>query len=661
MKTRMFLLSLALALLSVGAGTPPADRRIYRVYVRNQADVRRLAAGGWDLVEARGPDYLLVVGGAVDASRLKQLGYRVEADPLSPRLPQSADTFYSGYRTVAEHYQHLDDVAAAHPGLAVVVDYGDSWRKENAQPDGHDLKALCITRLRPGDCALTPATDKPRFLLMAAIHARELSTSEMAWRWIDFLVDHYGADPDVTWLLDSQEMWVVPVANPDGRHIVETSNQWQRKNANTTHCPPTVFQPYDFGVDLNRNASFAWGGIGSSSDECNDVYRGPSPASEPEEQAVESLMRQLFPDQRGPLITDTAPLTATGAMLTLHSYSNYVLVPWGYVDCAYGQLCPPGLRAPNDQQLRAFAFRMSYFNRYDTGQAPELLYAASGSTDDWAYGTLGIPGFTFEIGPGGGTCGAFWPDYACQDSVFWPENRGAFLYAAKAARQPYTIAAGPSTLTPTLSLTTAVRGESVTLSAVIDDTPFGPYGYGRPATQPISRAEYYVDLPPWAGGVPVPLAPQDGAFDSPTEAVTASLDTCDLPAGRRTIYVRGQDASGAWGPASAAWITVTDSAACLSVALDGPVIAQAGAGQAFIATASPPTLTLPITYAWSATGQPVVTHTAGLSATAWFTWPARGSQAVTVTIETDVGQAQSSRAVAVVAPGLYLPILAREE
>jgi hypothetical protein len=654
MKKKLFLLSLALALLSIGA-TPPSERRIYRVYVRNQTDVRRLTAGGWDLVEARGPDYLLVVGGAVDAGRLKQLGYRVEADPLSPRPPQSADTFYGGYRTVVEHYQHLDDVAAAHPGLAVVVDYGDSWRKENAQPDGHDLRALCITRLRPGDCALTPNTGKPRFFLMAAIHARELSTSEMAWRWIDFLVDNYGVDPDVTWLLDSQEMWVVPAANPDGRHIVETSNQWQRKNANTTHCPS-----YDFGVDLNRNASFAWGGIGSSGDPCSLLFRGPSPASEPEELAIESLMRQLFLDQRGPLITDTAPLTTTGAMLTLHSYSNYVLMPWGYVTCAYGQLCPPNLRAPNDPQLRAFAFRMSYFNRYDTGQAPELLYAASGSTDDWAYGTLGIPGFTFEIGPDSGACSGFFPDYACQDAVFWPQNRGAFLYAAKAARQPYTTAAGPSTLTPTLSLTTAVQGETATLSAVIDDTPYGPYGYGRPATQPISQAEYYVDLPPWAGGIPIPLAPQDGAFDSPTEAVTATLDTCGLQPGRRALYLRGQDENGAWGPVSAGWITVTESAACVSVAIAGPATVEAGAGRAFTAAVSPPTLTLPITYTWAATAQPVVTQTAGLSATVWYTWPARGGQVISVTVDTPDGQARAGWSVAVAAPAVYVPLVARE-
>ena len=57
--------------------------------------------------------------------------------------------------------------------------------------------AICITKRRPNtnDCALTPDTDKPRFVLMAAIHARELTTSELAWRWMDELVNDYDVDP----------------------------------------------------------------------------------------------------------------------------------------------------------------------------------------------------------------------------------------------------------------------------------------------------------------------------------------------------------------------------------------------------------------------------------------------------------------------------------
>ncbi len=545
----VFFVALAVTLSLPARATGPMDgagaKSIYRVLVRTADETRRLLDGGWDVVEARGPDYLLIVGDAADAEALRRQGFIVTPEQSAGARFAPFTFYYSGYRTVFEHYQHLDAVAAAYPHLARVIDYGDSWRKTSNPADAHDLKAICITRLRPGDCALSPHTDKPRFLMIAAIHARELSTSEMAWRWIDYLVAGYGNDPDVTWLLDHQEMWVIPVANPDGRFIVETANLWQRKNANTTHCPSGAF-----GVDLNRNASFAWGGSGSSGYACDETYRGPAPASEPEQYHLEALMQQLFHDQRGPLITDTAPLTTSGVMLTLHSYSNLVLFPWGWVQCAYGSPCPPSLRAPNDAGLRALGFRMSYFNGYQTGQAPELLYWADGTTDDWAYGALGIPAYTFEIGPQSGACSAFHPDYACQDSLFWPQNRGAFVYAAKVARQPYALAHGPSAL----SLTLGVSGTLLTVAATIDDNTLGAAGIDRPAAQPISAAELYVDVPPWAGGVPIPMSAQDGSFDAASERVVGTLDIGSLNLGRQLVFVRGRDADGNWGPVTAMWL-----------------------------------------------------------------------------------------------------------
>ncbi|HET7091262.1 MAG TPA: M14 family zinc carboxypeptidase, partial [Anaerolineae bacterium] len=245
------LLAIVRAPTTIAASEPevtPAPRLVVlRVYVRSLDDAARLTSGGWDVLEARGPDYLLVMGDDVVMRRLRAQGFDVAIDHVLDAAAEiSPFSYYGGYRSVAEHDQHMDGIAAAHPDLAVVVDYGDSWRKVNSRPDGHDLKAICITKLRPGDCALDPEADKPRFLLIAAVHARELSTAELAWRWIDYLVDNYDVDPDVTMLLDYNEMWIIPVANPDGRHIVEqggNSPYLQRKNANDSlgNCsdPPT--------------------------------------------------------------------------------------------------------------------------------------------------------------------------------------------------------------------------------------------------------------------------------------------------------------------------------------------------------------------------------------------------------------------------------------
>jgi hypothetical protein len=243
-------------------------------------------------------------------------------------------------------------------------------------------------------------------------------------------------------------------------------------------------------------------------------------------------------------------------MLTLHSFSDLILLPWGWVQC--GGACPPWQRAPNDAGLRAFAFRMAHFNGYAVGQASELLYPASGTTDDWAYGVLGIPSFTFEIGPFDGACGGFTPPYACQDDAFWPLNRGAFVYAAKVARQPYALSSGPTTLSVTLSSAAVVQGQPATLIAAVSDDAYGhhPQSIGHPTVQAVVAAEAYVDTPAWAGGTPTTLAAQDGAFDSPTELVAGVLDTTNLSIGRHLIFVHGRNAAGAWGPVTAQWLMV---------------------------------------------------------------------------------------------------------
>ncbi|MCS6848532.1 MAG: M14 family zinc carboxypeptidase [Anaerolineae bacterium] len=556
---------------------PAPDLFILRVVVRSPGDVALLSSSGYDLLEARDGNALFVLGDAATLADLRTKGFDATVHspltlhplPLTAHgSPLTAHSYFGGYRTVAEHEAHMDAIATARPDLALVVDYGDSWRKVTGRPDGHDLKAICITKRRANDCRLDPNTDKPRFLLIAAVHARELSTSEMAWRWMDFLVDGYGRDPDVTWLLDHHEMWVIPVANPDGRRFVEQGGNapyLQRKNMNDARSAcgfPPGHPTYAFsqpGVDLNRNASFQWGVSGTSTDPCAQTYLGPSAASEPEQYALEVLMRNLFADQRGPTLGDVAPITSTGAMLTLHSFGDLILLPWGWAEC-FGA-CLPTQRAPNDAGLRAFAFRMSHFNGYATGQVSELLYPASGTTDDWAYGVLGVPSFTYEIGPLSGTCGGFTPAYACQDDVFWPLNREAFLYAAKVARRPYALSLGPMVRSVMLSSPLVEREQPVTLTATVDDDTLGNHeeSIGRPAAQPIVAAEAYLDTPPWLDGAPIALAARDGAFDSATEQVIGMLDTTGLALGRHLVFVRGRDAAGDWGPVTAQWLTVTGS------------------------------------------------------------------------------------------------------
>ena len=628
--------------LPQGAASRPstqaeAQLATYRVFVPKAGDARKLLLGGWDVLEARGNGYLLVMGSAAEAEAIRNQGFRVVLETTHTAVDGDAlFTYYNGYRTVDEHYSHLDSIVAAHPTLARVVDYGDSWLKSQNASQGNDLKVICLTKLRANDCAVTPTTDKPRFVLMAAIHARELTTSEVAWRLIDMLVERYGVDAELTALLDYNEVWIVPVVNPDARERVESGGNapyYQRKNMNTAgsaNCPnpPTSGGTNHLGVDLNRNADTHWNESGTSPNLCAQTYAGLTPASEPETSDLQALFADLFPDQRGPAATDAAPLTAKGAFVTLHTFSNLILLPWGWVECN-ATACPAALKAPNDEGLRSFAFRMGYYNNYATGQASELLYAASGSTDDWVYDKLGVPGFTYEVGPASGTCSGFLPAYSCQ-ARFWNENRDALLYAAKVARQPYTLTLGPTTITPTLNLGQTAPGvpvgTDVTITARTDDNLLNSnaQSIGRPAVQAIQAAEAYVDVPPWvAGATPIALAAQDGSFNSSNETVTGQIATTGLATGRHTVWVRGRDAANNWGPTTAQWLYITDPGAPTATATSTSVPPTAtatstGVPPAATATSVPPSATNvpPTSTGKPATATPIATATLAPSATA---------------------------------------------
>jgi hypothetical protein len=431
----------ALLFIPLAAESAPASEPfVWRVPVSSDAQVRQLEQAGFDVAEPD-DDAVFVIGTAAEAQRLRRNGFAPTKfdtvyKEIAPRATVggadnqaddvSTASFYGGYRTPAEHETHLNQVVAAHPDLATQYDIGDSWRKTKGLSGGHDIKAICLTKKKTGDCALSPNSVKPRASIIAQIHARELSTGELAWRWIDYLVNGYGTDADATNILDTTEVWVVPIANPDGVDLVAAggnSPRLQRKNANTTNggCTGTRI-----GIDLNRNSTFHWGG--DSNSPCTETYQGTRAKSEPETIALENLFNAIFPDQRGPSDTAPAPTTARGTMITLHSYGNDIIIPWGWTETP----------SPNDAQMRAWGKKMAAYNGYLVGTNGDTVgYSTTGTTDDYTYGALGVASVTFEVGSSSGSCGGFFPSYSCVDSLFWPKNKGAFIVAAKTAGAPY--------------------------------------------------------------------------------------------------------------------------------------------------------------------------------------------------------------------------------
>ncbi|MEE4270488.1 MAG: M14 family zinc carboxypeptidase [Thermoanaerobaculales bacterium] len=557
--TQMLLMCLAVAAFFVpyAAAADPSDLDLFVVIVNvgDETEVDFLAQqlDVWAYHPEKG-----VLDAGVDAeglAALEELGFLYEIDgerserysrPMA-RLKDQAEGIpgYPCYRTVEETLAAGAAMAAAHPDLAEWMDIGDSWEKTSpGGSPGYDLMVLRLTNETNG----IPTGDKPKLWVMGSIHARELTTAETVTRFAEHLLAEYGVDPDVSWLLDYHEIHLLLVANPDGRKQAESGLSW-RKNTNENYCGATST---DRGADLNRNFDFQWACCGGSSGyECDSTYRGPSPASEPEAQAVQAYVAASFPDWRpdDDLVTP-APDDAMGIFIDVHSYGGDVLTAFGFQD-------PP---VPNDSQIHRLGRKFSYFNGYWARLGS--VYAVDGSTKDWGYGRLGLPSFTFELGTD------FFQDCPSFESTIYPDNLQALLYAARAARAPYTQSSGPEIVTPSALPTAPAPGETVTVTAVADDTRFGP-GEDTPAVsiETIAAAEIYLDVPPWqAGAASVAMSASDGAFDSSVEAVTASFPSAGLADGRHTVFLRAQDAAGYWGTVRAIDLWVLDPATAAHVA-----------------------------------------------------------------------------------------------
>jgi hypothetical protein len=516
---------------------------VVQIYFNSTSDLYKLASylDIWEVNHKAG--YLVAMLSPEQYASLQQAGYDMVIDQaktahlnqLNVPLPgQGPDTIpgYPCYRTVEETYADIGNISISHPDMAELISIGQSWDKVTPGGNpGYDILALRLTNESLGVIA-----EKPSFFLMAEIHAREYVTAETAIRYAEYLIDNYSIDPDITWLLDYFRVYIVTMTNPDGRKFAEQGLLW-RKNTDNVSGGGCGYP--DYGIDLNRNHGFHWGGAGIYP--CDETYQGPEPVSEPETQAIQKYVLTLFPDQRGPGDNDPAPVDSTGLLITLHSYQQLVLWPWG---SSYYQ-------APNNIQMQTLGRHLAYFNNYTPQQAIDL-YPTTGTTDDWSYGELGIASFTFEMGT------SFFQGCTSFENTIYPNNLNALLYAIKTARRPYMNPAGPDTLNAIATPNSVLAGTPVQLTATANDTHFNNSNGSEP-TQNISEARYSIDNPSWITDTAAyPMTASDGSFNSKIENIVTTIDTTGLASGRHTIFIETMDANGNWGVVSAVFINITE-------------------------------------------------------------------------------------------------------
>ena len=276
-----------------------------------------------------------------------------------------------GYYTFQEIEENIDELISLYPNII-----------SEKISIGFSLEGRNIWALKVSD---NPNINEqePQALYTGLHHSREPMSYMNLFYFMHWLGENYETDLLAQHLVNNRELWFIPAINPDGLVYNETiapgGGGMQRKNTRDT-CSGTPI-----GVDLNRNYGYLWGydNEGSSPDGCNETYRGTSPFSEPETQAVRDFVNQH--DFK--------------INFNYHSYSDLLIYPFGY---EYENNAPQ----EDIDIFIEYGQDMVQYNGYTLGTGPDLLYPVNGDACDWMYGEANIFSYTPEIGS---NSDGFWP------------------------------------------------------------------------------------------------------------------------------------------------------------------------------------------------------------------------------------------------------------
>ena len=299
---------------------------------------------------------------------------------------------------------------------------------------GLNQYVVTLTNQKTGE-----ALSKPGWYLDGNIHAGEVTASMTAMHTIDYLVTNYGSDPEVTKLLDTTTIYVIPRVTPDGAETYLTT-PYTLRSANREYLPEKggikeedldqdgvirmmrikteygawkkdpkdpslmtfrdpsdtegefydiypegILEEYDGDENLKRkkadwgldfNRNFPYGWF----PEARQAGAGKYPLSNPETKAIVDFVF-AHPNIGG---------AACG-----HTSGGIILYPPG---------TRPSTSAPNDdiKVLKAIAAmgeeELGYkkMNIFDTFMKDQENYS-SGALDDWFYQNQGIPSYTMEF------------------------------------------------------------------------------------------------------------------------------------------------------------------------------------------------------------------------------------------------------------------------
>jgi hypothetical protein len=295
---------------------------------------------------------------------------RAKGVPLAAKVVKKfkalapANKVFRPYLGAGNIREEIVKAAADHPAIAKAVDLGLS------------LKGTPITAIRVTKDAATQKTpsSRPAVVFQATQHAREWITPENVRRQLHYFLDNYGTNAEITKIVDTTDVWFIPVVNVDGYDLTFNPDfRLWRKNVRDNNGDGQI-TPGD-GVDPNRNFGYKWGydNEGSSAAQDSETYRGTGPNSEPETKVQDAFIKKLRPKY----------------LINYHSAAELLLYGVGW------QTQTP---SPDDQVYKALVGNPA--SSAVPGYEPELgaqLYTTNGDTDGYMVNNYGVLTVTPEM------------------------------------------------------------------------------------------------------------------------------------------------------------------------------------------------------------------------------------------------------------------------
>lgn len=149
---------------------------------------------------------------------------------IRPKMATTRDGMrdWDAYPTYNGYINMMYQFAADYPTICEIIDIGTSV-------EGRQLLFAKIS-----DNVSTEEAE-PEVMLTSSMHGDELAGYVSTLRLIDSLLVSYGTDARITSMVDEMEIWINPLANPDGAYAGGNSSVYGATRGNANY------------VDLNRN------------------------------------------------------------------------------------------------------------------------------------------------------------------------------------------------------------------------------------------------------------------------------------------------------------------------------------------------------------------------------------------------------------------------